>query len=137
MLFDLSRAYRHFDNDVRFAELTEDDAELNDAYEFTKKNSPTSAAIQNLINTAVKMLEKGKGTRGESLFRGDRQGKKNLMSRLLWEGFKVAIDISANPHWSMPLNEVVKKVKFNRQWWDKVIELYFVEINKRKKELGK
>lgn len=137
MLFDLSKAYKHFDSDVRFAELTEDDVELNKAYEFTTKNSPTSATIQNLINIAVKMLEKGKGTRGETLWRGDARGKWNVLYRLIYDKYHVDVEVSASPKWSLPKEEVDKKVRFLDNWREKVYDVYYKAVKKRREELGK
>lgn len=137
MLFDLSKAYKHFDSDVRFAELTEDDVELNDAYAFAQKNSPTSGTVRALIQKAVAMLESGKGTRGETLWKGMPNGKKNVLEQLLWDTYNVEINLSGLPKWSMPKEEVAKKARFNEQWWKKVINLYFAEIDKRRKELAK
>lgn len=138
MLFDLSKAYKHFDSDVRFAELTEDDVRLNKAYEFTTKNSPTSSVINGLIQIAVAMLEKGKGTRGAALWKKNMpRALWNVLYSLIYEKNLVDVGVSADPKWSLPKEEVDKKVRFLENWKKKVYDVYHAAIDRRRKELGK
>ena len=138
MLFDLNSAYKQFDRDVQFSELTEDDKILNDAYEFVQKNSPTSGTVGGIIRKTVEKLERGKGTFGESLFRINSPSTVgSILAQYLWDDNKVDVMMATRGYgrWSMSKDEVVKKIKHVKSWWKQVLQKCNTEIDKRKKEL--